>query len=64
MEPISFGLKEGALPFHAKRAHTIPRAYLKVLKKEVPSLVEVEVLKRHPDSEWTVPTFIIPKKDK
>ena len=57
-------LKEGAKPFHAKQAHSIPRAHLDVLKKEVARLVELGVLKRQPDSEWAVPTFIIPKKDK
>ena len=62
--PVSLELKEGAKPFHAKRAHAIPRAHLEVLKKEVARLVELGVLKRQPDSEWAVPTFIIPKKDK
>ena len=62
--PVSLELKEGAKPFHAKRAHSIPRAHLDVFKKEVARLVELGVLKRQPDSEWAVPTFIIPKKDK
>lgn len=33
-------------------------------KKEVERLVKLGVLKQQPDSEWAVPTFIIPKKDK
>ena len=62
--PVSLELKEGTTPFHAKRAFPIPRVYLEVLKKEVARLVELGVLKRQPDSEWAVPTFVIPKKDK
>jgi hypothetical protein len=32
--------------------------------KEVERLCELEVLDRQPASEWALPSFIIPKKDK
>ena len=62
--PVSFELKEGAKPFHARRAFPVPKVYYETLRKEVDRLCEIGVLKRQPESEWASNTFIIPKKNK
>ena len=63
-KPISFELKEGQKPYHARRAFPIPQVHLKTLKKEVDRLCKLGVLKHQPESEWSSNTFIIPKKNK
>ena len=62
--PISFELKPGSKPFHARRAFPVPKIYYDTLRKEVDRLCKIGVLKRQPTSEWASNTFIIPKKNK
>ena len=56
--PVSLQLKEGAQPFHG-RWFPIPKKHVETLKKEIQHL---GVLKWQEDSEWALPTFIIPKR--
>jgi len=59
---VKLELKEGAKPYHA-RAYNTPRCHIQTLKAKVERLVKIGVLKKVNGSEWTAPTFIIPKKD-
>ena len=61
-EPVQFELKPDAKPYHG-RVFPVPHVYLETLKKEVDRLVEIGVLKHQQSSEWSPPTFIIPKKN-
>ena len=60
-KPVSFQLKEGAQPYHG-RPFPIPKKHVEALKKEIQRLCNLEVLKWQADSEWALPTFIIPKR--
>jgi hypothetical protein len=62
-KPMSFQLKEGVSPYHG-RAFPVPKVHKETIKKEVERLCKLGVLERHPASEWALPSFIIPKKDK
>ena len=59
-------LNEGAKPYHAI-PFPIPMTQYPIHKKEVSRLKEINrlikigVLKKINDSQWTAPTFIIPK---
>jgi hypothetical protein len=57
--PVSLQLKEGAQPYHGR-----PFSHVETLKKEIQRLCYLGVLKWQADSEWALPTFIIPKEDK
>ncbi len=59
---VSFELKEGAKPYHAK---PFPIAYIheKTTKIECDRLAKLGVLEICQESEWAAPTFIIPKKN-
>ena len=46
-----------------RRPYPVPHVHLKTFKKELDHLVELGVLSRVKDTEWGLPTFIIPKKD-
>eukprot|EP00804_Cyclotella_cryptica_P011980 CCRYP_004452-RA/>CCRYP_004452-RA protein AED:0.26 eAED:0.42 QI:0/0/0/1/0/0/3/0/454 len=59
---VSLQLKEGAQPYHG-RPFPIPKKHIEITKREVQRLCDLGVLKWQDDSEWTSPTFIIPKKD-
>jgi len=59
--PVSLELKEGAKPFHVRRAYPIPKVHKGTLTREVDQLVKIGVLKKQDDSEWASPSFIIPK---
>ena len=61
-ELYEIDLKAGAQPYHA-RPFPIPKIHEKTLRMEVERLVQIGVLKKINQSEWAVPTFIIPKKD-
>ena len=54
-------LKEGAQPYHG-RPFPIPKKHVETLKNEIQRLCDLGVLKWQADSEWALPTFIIPKK--
>jgi hypothetical protein len=49
-------------PYHG-RAYPIPHKHKAVLVKEIKRLCGIGVLEWQPSSRWTLPTFIIPKKD-
>ena len=53
-------LSEDAKPYHAK-SFPIPKIHGPTLKKEVKRLIKIGVLKKIHHSQWSVPTFIIPK---
>ena len=59
--PVSLQLKEGAKPYHARRAFPVPKVHKGTLMREVDRLVRIGVFKRQNDSEWASPSFIIPK---
>jgi hypothetical protein len=61
LPPVSFAIKEGVKPYHG-RAYPIPQIHKAVLMKEIDRLCTIGVLKWQPNSEWALPTFIIPKK--
>jgi hypothetical protein len=61
-KPVLLQLKEGAQPYHG-RPFPIPKKHMETLKKEIQRLCNLGVLKWQADSEWALPTFIIPKKD-
>ncbi len=42
----------------------MPKIHKDTIKKEVERLCKLGVLERQPASEWALPSFIIPKKDK
>jgi hypothetical protein len=42
----------------------VPKIHKDTIKKEVERLCKLGVLERQPASEWALPSFIIPKKDK
>ncbi len=62
-KPVSFQLKEGVSPYHG-RAFPLPKVHKDTIIKEVERLCQLGVLERQPASEWALPSFIIPKKDK
>ncbi len=61
LPPVSFEIKEGMKPYHG-RAYPIPQIHKAVHMKEIDRLCSIGVLKWQPNSEWALPTFIIPKK--
>ena len=61
-EPADIELKPGSKPFRGK-PHRVPQAYLDQTKKECERLVKIGVLRKINESEWSHPTFIVPKKD-
>jgi hypothetical protein len=63
-KPVSFQLKEGVSPYHGQ-AFPVLKIDKDTIKKEVERLCKLGVLlERQPASEWALPLFIIPKKDK
>jgi hypothetical protein len=62
-KPVSFQSKEGVSPYHGQ-AFPVPKVYKETIIKEVERLCQLGVLERQPASEWALPSFIIPKKDK
>jgi hypothetical protein len=60
--PVSIEMKEGAKPYHGK-PYSTSQIHKATLMKEINRLESIGVLKRQSSSQWTSPTFIIPKKD-
>jgi hypothetical protein len=60
--PVSFQLKEGSKPYHS-RAFPVPKIHKEVLIREIERLCKLGVLERQQESEWALPSFIVPKKD-
>ncbi len=61
-KPVSFQLKEGSKPCHG-RAFLVPKIHKEVLIREIKRLCKLGVLEREPESEWALPSFIVPKKN-
>jgi hypothetical protein len=62
-KPVSFQLKEVVSPYHS-RAFPVQKIHKDTIMKEVERLCKLGVLERQPESEWALPSFIIPKNDK
>ncbi len=62
-KPVSFQLKEGVSPYHGQ-AFPVPKVHKETIIKEIKRLCKLGVLERESASEWALPSFIIPKKDK
>jgi hypothetical protein len=60
---VLFQLREGVSPYHGC-AIQVPKIHKDTIIKEVEKLCELGVLERQPSSEWALPSFIIPKRDK
>ena len=61
--PIDFELKEGVKPHHAK-PFLMPKSLEGPTRKECERLCKIGVLRKINRSEWAVPTFARPKKNK
>lgn len=61
-DPYKIHLKSDAQPY-AARPYPIPQIHKAALDKEIARLCELGVLRKVNRSEWTAPSFIIPKKD-
>jgi hypothetical protein len=60
---ILFQLREGVSPYHGQ-AFPVPKIHNDVIIKEVERFCKLGVLERQPASEGSLPSFIIPKKDR
>ena len=60
-KPISYGLKEGTMPYHG-RPSPAPRVHKDAIVKELNRLCDLEVMEFQPASGWVSRSFIIPKK--
>ena len=58
---VSIELKENAKPVQSK-PYKVPQDHLKVFKEEIDQLVDIELFEKVKLSEWSSPTFCIPKK--
>jgi hypothetical protein len=61
-KPVLFQLRERVSPYHGQ-AFPVPKIPKDTIIKEVERLC-LGVLERQPASEWALPSFIIPKKDR
>ena len=59
---VSIDLKDDAKPVQS-RPYKIPQAHVKVFKEEIDRLVAIGLFTKVDLSEWSSPTFCIPKKD-
>ena len=55
-------LEDGARPVY-RRPYPVPVVHMETFRRELEHLVQIGVLTPTRDSEWGLPTFIIPKKD-
>jgi len=61
-KPLHFDLNEKAKSFHSK-AYPVPHIHARTFKRELERLVEIGVLRKVNNSDFSSPTFIIPKKN-
>ena len=54
-------LKEDAKPYYHVKLFSISVIHETTLKKEVDRLIKIGLLKKINNSQWTAPTYIIPK---
>jgi hypothetical protein len=59
---VHIDIDPNAKPVHS-RPYPVPWIHLKTFKKELNHLVKLGVLAAQQESEWVLPSFIIPKKD-
>jgi hypothetical protein len=59
---VHIDIDPNAKPVHS-RPYPVPRIHLKTFKKELNHLVRIGVLAAQQESEWALPSFIVPKKD-
>ncbi len=59
---MHFDIEPNAKPVHS-RPYPVPQIHMKTFKKELDHLVKIGVLAAQQESEWALPSFIIPKKD-
>lgn len=57
-----FEIKKDSKLFYS-RSYKIPQAYKKAVNTEVAQLTKIGLLARITETEWVVPSFVIPKKD-
>jgi hypothetical protein len=62
LPPVSFELKEGMRPYLG-RPYPTPHRHKAVLMKEIKRLCNIGLLEWQPSLRWTLPMFILPKKD-
>jgi hypothetical protein len=62
LPPVSFELKEGMKPYHG-RPYPIPHKHKAILMKDIKPLCNIGVLEWQLSLRWTLPTFIVPKKE-
>ena len=55
-------MEDGAQPVY-RQPYTVPMVHMATFKKELDHLVEIGVLSPVQDTEWVLPTLIMPKKD-
>jgi len=60
--PIELDLKDGAKSIQS-RPIPIPEAKLHTVKQDIQELEDLGVIERCPPSEWSFPSFVVPKKD-
>ena len=61
-DPVSFSLKPNAKLVQS-RPFQVHHIHQETLKKEVERLVKIGVLRKNPTARYSIPSFIIPKKD-
>jgi hypothetical protein len=59
---VHISIDPNAKPVHS-RPYSVPQIHLKSFKKELNHLIRIGVLAAQQESEWALPSFIIPKKD-
>ena len=59
---VHIDIDPNAMPVHS-RPLPVPQIHLKTFKMELDHLVRIGVLTSQQESEWVLPSFIIPKKD-
>jgi hypothetical protein len=62
-KPFDIELKPNAKPYHSSRPFLVSKIHDTTFKIELECLTKAGFLKKVNQSEWTAPTFLIPKKD-
>ena len=60
-KPMHIELEEGAQPVYCQ-PYPVPHVHMATFKKELDHLVEIDVSSPVRDTEWGLPTFIMPKR--
>ena len=62
VSPVTLDLKEGTKPIQS-RAIPIPQSKVQNVMKDIDELVQLGVIERTKPTEWSFPSFVVPKKD-